>query len=119
MILMSAESIDTRMAHLEGAYHQIGLRLGGIEAGLDRLDTKLDSKIGGLRDSVSTKLDSKIDGLRDSLSKRIDGLGDGLHARMDHLRDSQDRRIDGLQWRLSALIIGTWMTTILAIVLHR
>ena len=66
-----------------------GRRLGAVESRLTTLDQKMETRFTGL--------DQKIDGARESLTSKIDGL----------------------QWRTTALGVGTWITTILAVLFHR
>lgn len=61
---MAMSPMEIRMAHLEGAYEQINVRLGGIEARLGRLEDKLDDRIEGVRGEIS--------GLRSELIARMD-----------------------------------------------
>jgi hypothetical protein len=75
---MSAQPLEVRMVHLEGAYEQIDKRLGDLTATVNGRFAQVDA--------------------------RLDGL---------------DRKVDGLQWRMTSLIVGTWITTILAVLLHR
>ena len=75
---MSAQPLEIRMAHLEGAYEQISERLRGIDGRLTALDQKIDSRF-----------------------------------------DTLDKKIDASQWRVVSLMIGTWITLMLAIFLHR
>ncbi len=39
---MAAESVDVRLARLEGSYAQVSERLSGIEQRLGRLEDKID-----------------------------------------------------------------------------
>jgi hypothetical protein len=64
---MSAQPLDIRMAHLEGAYEQVVKRLESI----------------------------------------------------DHRLETLDRKIDTSQWRIVSLVVGTWLTLMLAIFLHK
>jgi tetrahydromethanopterin S-methyltransferase subunit G len=50
------ETMDIRMARLEGAYEQVADRLNGIEARLDVLDRKVDGRC----DSLDRKIDAKF-----------------------------------------------------------
>jgi hypothetical protein len=79
---MSAQPLELRMAHLEGAFGQLDKRI-------DALDRRLENRF-------------------ESLDRKIDDVRDALNAKFD-------TKIDGLQWRMTALIIGTWVTTILAV----
>jgi septal ring factor EnvC (AmiA/AmiB activator) len=58
--IMSATPIDSRLAHLEGAYDQISDRLNSIDRRFDGVERKLDD-----------------------LSRRIESIRDALVARMD------------------------------------
>jgi hypothetical protein len=57
---MSAQPLDIRMAHLEGAYEQINERLGSMEvrfdARFDALDRKIEAKTDG--ESVERRFDA-------------------------------------------------------------
>jgi tetrahydromethanopterin S-methyltransferase subunit G len=85
---MSAQPLDVRIAHLEGAYEQIDKRLGDLTATVNGRFAQVDSRF------------AQID------------------ARLDALNDKIDDRFGGLQWRMTSLIIGTWITTILVVLLH-
>ncbi len=49
---MAAESMDVRLARVEGAFEQFSLRLTGIESRLVQMDTRLDSRISHLDEKV-------------------------------------------------------------------
>ena len=51
---MSAQPLEIRMAHLEGAYEQISERLGGIDGRLTALDQKIDSRFDMLDRKIDT-----------------------------------------------------------------
>jgi chaperonin cofactor prefoldin len=56
---MAAESLEVRMARLEGAYEQIDKRLGSIEERLGRLEARvdqLDSRINGRLDALAAEM---------------------------------------------------------------
>lgn len=89
---MSTNPWDLRLTRLEGTYEQIDKRLGEL-----RLD---------------------IDGRFALLEGRFAQI-DGRFAQIDGRFAQIDSKIDGLQWRMTALIVGTWITTLLAILLHR
>jgi hypothetical protein len=78
---MSAQPLEVRMAHLEGAYEQIDKRLGDLTYSIESRFARVD-------------------------------------ARLDALNNKIDDRFGGLQWRMTSLIVGTWITTILAVLLH-
>jgi hypothetical protein len=86
---MAVDSLDIRMARLEGAYAQINERLGSLE-------TRLVAEIGGLRSEllsaiggVRSELGSEIGGLRSEMRSEIGGLRSEIGAlsaefRADH-----------------------------------
>jgi hypothetical protein len=89
---MSAQPFEVRMAGLEGSYRQVSDRLNGIDHRLDGIDRRLDG---------------------------IDHRLDGFKQRVDARFGATDSKIDRLQWRMTALILSTWITVIAAIFFHR
>jgi len=88
---MSAQPLEIRMAHLEGTYEQIDKRLGDLA-------TMINGRFGQV-DSRFEQVDSQLA----QMNTRLNGL---------------DQKVDGLQWRMTSLIVGTWITTILAVILR-
>jgi hypothetical protein len=86
---MTAQPFDVRLASLEGSYHQVSDRLNSIDRRLDGFEQKVEARF--------TALESRIDS----------GLA------------RTDAKIDGLQWRMTALIVGTWISVMVAIFFHR
>ena len=95
---MSAQPLDIRMAHLEGVYEQLDRRLGDLIGTMDGRFAQMDSRFAQM-DSRFAQVDSRFG----QVESRFDGLG---------------QKIDGLQWRFTSLIVVTWVTTILAILLR-
>lgn len=93
---MSAQPLDLRIASLEGSYHQVSDRLNSIDRRLDGFEQKVDARFNALEQ----KLESRFNGFE----SRFGGL---------------DSKIDGLQWRMTALIVGTWVTVMASIFFHR
>jgi hypothetical protein len=91
------DTLDVRMAHLEGAYEQVDKRLGVIETTLVHLRSDLNSSSGQLR--------ADIHDLRSELTARMDSRIDGVTGRMD----SQ------FHWLLGT-IFTSWVTLLLAVV---
>ncbi len=56
---MSAQPLEIRMAHLEGAYEQISERLRGVDGRLTALDQKIDARFEA-SDRRFESLDKKI-----------------------------------------------------------
>ncbi len=62
-----------------------------------------------------------LEGAYEQLDKRLGDLTatiDSRFAQVDVRFDGVDRKIDSLQWRMTSLIVGTWITTILAVILR-
>ncbi len=87
---MSGQPLDVQMAHLEGDYEQLDKRLGDLATSIDSRFAQVDSRF------------AQIDARFGQVELRLDGLG---------------RRLDGFQWRMTSLIVVTWITTMLAILL--
>ncbi len=66
------ESVEVRLARLEGSYEQIDRRLGSIEDRLGRVEVKLDE--------VAGRLDGKIDTTATNLDRKIEALSGRVHA---------------------------------------
>ncbi|MDR7551182.1 MAG: hypothetical protein QN131_14805 [Armatimonadota bacterium] len=49
---MAVETIEARLARLEGAYDQISARLGGVEQRLSQLDERLEARFNRLDDKM-------------------------------------------------------------------
>lgn len=64
---MSATPLDSRLAHLEGAFDQISDRLNSIDMRFEAVDRRFEG--------VERRLDD--------LGRRVDGFRDTLVARMD------------------------------------
>ena len=58
---------------------------------------------------------SRLEGAYEQVDKRLDS--------MDRRLESLDRKVDDirdlLQWRMTSLILGTWVTVMLAIFFHK
>ncbi|VVM04461.1 hypothetical protein [Methylacidimicrobium tartarophylax] len=87
---MPTDTIETRMAHLEGAYEQIDKRLGTVEQRLTLVETKLD----GLRRDIDQRFE------------RVDQRFERVEARFERLEHSlrtQFSWVMGLMLSLLAL----------------
>lgn len=51
-----ADTLDVRIAHLEGGYEQIDKRLGSLEARLSTLEATVKIEIGSLRTELRDEL---------------------------------------------------------------
>lgn len=85
---MSAQPMEARLAHLEGAFDQVSERLNNIDRTVASLAQRLDGRV-------------------DALAQRLDG-------RIDFLTQRMDVRFN---W-LTGVVIATWITTILTILFH-
>ena len=61
---MSAQPLEIRMAHLEGAYEQVSQRLSGIESRLTGFEQRVEQRFG--------QLDERLDRRFEALSEEID-----------------------------------------------
>lgn len=61
---MPTDTLETRMAHLEGAYEQIDRRLGPVEQRLTLVETKID----GLRQDIDQRFERLDHSLRTQFS---------------------------------------------------
>lgn len=85
---MSAQPFDVRLASLEGSYHQVSDRLNSIDRRLDGFEQRMESRFN----SLESRFDSRLAGT--------------------------DAKIDRLQWRMTALILGTWISVMASIFFH-
>lgn len=64
----------------------------------------------------------RLEGAMTQIADRLNGLDmrfETLQRRLDSTRDGLTSKIDALQWRMTALILGTWITTIAVVLFHR
>ncbi|HUZ48288.1 MAG TPA: hypothetical protein VMW12_00965 [Candidatus Dormibacteraeota bacterium] len=92
---MSAQPLEIRMAHLEGAYEQIAERLTGIDRRLDSFEHKMEARF------------TQIDGRFGQIESRFIQI-DGRFAQIDRK----------FMW-LIGLGATAWVSTMLAVLLHR
>ena len=69
---MSAQALEVRMAHLEGAYEQINHRLGNVEQRLGNLETRMDAGFARI-DARFAQIDTRL-GQIDQRFKWLTGL---------------------------------------------
>ena len=102
MAMMSAQPWEPRLARLEGAYEQIDRRLGDLASHVDAGFAQMESRFA----QVDARLDARF-GQIDARFGQVDGRIGAL-----------ERKVDTAQWRFTALVVGTWATTILTILFH-
>jgi uncharacterized protein YdcH (DUF465 family) len=105
MVTMTAYPWEPRLARLEGAYEQIDKRFGDLIANMDARFAQVDARFAQV-DARFAQVDARF--------AQVDSRFAQIDARIDDL----DHKIDGLSWRMTALIVGTWITTMIAILLH-
>ncbi|MBV8149530.1 MAG: hypothetical protein JO092_10595 [Candidatus Eremiobacteraeota bacterium] len=62
-----------------------------------------------------------LEGVYEQLDKRLGDLSATVDSRFGQVEtrlDTLGQKVDGLQWRLTSLIVVTWITTILAVMLR-
>lgn len=84
------------MAHLEGTYEQVNERLGSIESRLNTQFAAIDGRFTAV-DARFVALDRKIDDVYRALDGKID---------------------QRFMWTIG-IVVGTWLTTLATILLHR
>jgi hypothetical protein len=57
----------------------------------------------------------QIDKRLDSIDRRLESMGTRLESKIEDVRSTLDGKIDRLQWRMTSLILGTWISTMLAV----
>ena len=103
-IMPMSDTLEVRIAHLEGAYEQVDKRLGGVESALIQLRTDVHSSFTHLRTEMGQ--------LRSELVARIDTRIDSLDSRLTGRMDSQ------FHW-LIGITFTSWITLLLAIFFRR
>ncbi|KRT77440.1 MAG: hypothetical protein XU14_C0012G0009 [Armatimonadetes bacterium CSP1-3] len=68
---MAAESVDVRLARLEGSYAQVSERLGAIEQRLVGLETRLDQRFTSLEAKIEERF-ARSDARMDRLDVRME-----------------------------------------------
>jgi hypothetical protein len=71
---------------------------------------------------------ARLEGVVDQLDRRLGDLGSSIDARfaqvdarfaqVDARFDALDRKVDSSQWRMTALIVGTWIATMSTILIR-
>ncbi len=64
---------------------------------------------------------ASLEGSYRQVSDRLNGIDhrlDGFEQRVEARFQTTDAKIDGLQWRMTALILGSWFTLMTATLLH-
>jgi chromosome segregation ATPase len=92
---MASDTLDVRMARLEGAYEQINKRLETLHADIQQVR-------GDVRD-LTAKLDSSLGGL----TAKLDSSVGGLNAKLDTT----------FRWVIGIVLVN-WVTLMLAILLR-
>lgn len=85
--MSTPQPIEIRMAHLEGAYEQLDKRLGDLAAVMREGFARVDDRLS----SIETRFEARFEAI--------------------------DCKFTSTTWRMTSLILATWSTTILAILL--
>jgi len=65
---------------------------------------------------------ARLEGAYEQVDKRLDSIDrrlDSLERKVDSLDAKFSQKFDGFQWRITSLIMGTWITLMLAIFFHK
>ena len=95
---MSAQPLEVRMAHLEGAYEQISERLRGIDGRLTALDQKIDVRFD--------TLDQKIDVRFDTLDQKIDARFGWLDQKVDGKFNTVEAKFAAVDRKLTTILVA-------------
>ena len=106
-----SDTLEVRIAHLEGAYEQVDKRLGGVETALIQLRSDMNSSFTQLR----ADLNSSTQQLRTEANQ----LRTELVARINSSINAQTGRMDSQFHWLLGMILTTWVTMLLAIFFRR
>lgn len=68
---MAAESVDVRLARLEGSYAQVSERLGAIEQRLASLETRMEQRFASLEAKIEGRF-ARSDTRMDRLENKVD-----------------------------------------------
>jgi tetrahydromethanopterin S-methyltransferase subunit G len=96
---MTADTLEVRIAHLEGAYEQVDKRLGSIESRMTSLERKVDDGFAHLRTDLH-RIEQKLDGKIDRIEQKLDGKIDAT-----------------FRWVIGIILVN-WVTLMLAIFLR-
>lgn len=103
---MSAQPLESRMAHLEGAYEQFDKRFADLISTMDARFAQVDARFA--------QVDARFADLIAAIEARFAQI-DARFGQMDSRFVVLERKVDNLQWRMTSLILVTWITTMLAI----
>jgi tetrahydromethanopterin S-methyltransferase subunit G len=54
---------------------------------------------------------ARLEGAYEQVDKRLDSI--------DRRLETLDRKLDGLSWRMTSLLLGSWVTLMLAVFFHK
>lgn len=96
---MSAQALEIRMAHLEGAYEQINHRLGNVEQRLGSLESRMDAGFAQV-DNRFAQVDARF--------AQIDQRFGRIEQRMDQ----------SFMWLLGLLVVSILLPIVQRFVVH-
>ena len=89
---MSAQPIEVRLAHLEGAFLQVERRLDSLERSMDSRFSQIDSRLG--------QMESRFESRFNQMESRFGII---------------DQRFN---W-LIGIVVASWISTIVTVLFHR
>jgi hypothetical protein len=89
---MSAQPLEARLAHLEGAFIQVDRRLESVERAIESRFNQVDGRFGQL-ESRLTQMESKFEGRLAIIDQRFN-------------------------W-LIGIVVASWISTIVTVLFHR
>lgn len=95
--------LEARMAHIEGTYEQVSQRLAGFELRFDAIDRRFEA--------IDRRFEA-IDHRFDAVDRRFDLMDRKIETFRSEVLDKLDGRF---MWTIG-VVLGTWITTILAVI---
>jgi len=116
---VNPQPLKARLAHLEGAFVQVGERLNSIGHRLDTIEQVMQSRFGQLEQVLVSRF-ALVDQRFGAMDQRFATI-DQRFVRIDQRFVTIDQRFATIDQRfnwLIGLVVGTWITTILTILFH-
>ena len=108
------DTLEVRIAHLEGAYEQIDKRLGGVESTLVQLRSDLNSSTQQLRSEIKSDFSDFRSEIKSDFSDLRSEIRTARSETHQHRAELTGRMDGQFRWLLGT-ILTTWMTVLLAV----
>ncbi len=105
---MAAESLDIRMARLEGAYEQIDRRLGFLEVGIRDLRGEIATEFGSVRGefgSVRGEIMGQIGSVRGEMTGGFGSVRQEIGGVREEIRDLRRDVRQQFYWVIGLIVV--------------